>query len=164
MPTNESAPCWKSQNCPPVRGDRAETVPIKWLRAENVGLVGRTNQMAPCWKCSREDESDGSVLKSNNCSCWKCRQNSTCWKCRQKIAHNGILGHDPYSLHPVYPRNVFLKHHRTRLLSICLRTAYVLPLQHPTEFQLQQRIIPVTSFYCITSGLPTPLSTLQGCR
>ena len=25
----------------------AETVPIKWLHAENV--VGRTNQMAPCW-------------------------------------------------------------------------------------------------------------------
>ena len=48
MPTNKNAPYWRSQNCPPIRGVRAETVPIKWLRAENV--VGSTNQMAPCWK------------------------------------------------------------------------------------------------------------------
>ena len=82
MPTNENAPCWKWQGYQPIRGIRAETVPIKWLRAENV--VWRTNQMAPCWKCSREDQTDGFVLKNDNCSCWKCRQNSTCWKCRQK--------------------------------------------------------------------------------
>ena len=74
-----------------------------------------------CWKCSREDQSDGSVLKNDNCSCWRCCQNSTCWKCQRTAgaenvdrkktraendawrdvisAHSaisGILGHVPY--------------------------------------------------------------------
>ena len=66
------------------------------------------NQRCPCWNCSREDQSDGSVLKRDNCSCWKCRQKQHVLKVSSKIAraendgmsfsaHNGILGHDPYS-------------------------------------------------------------------
>ena len=85
-------PCWKWQDYQPIRGVRAETVPIEWLRAENV--VGRTNQMASCWKMTTVRAE--SVVKTARAE--SVVKNSTCWKWEMSFsAHSGILGHDPYS-------------------------------------------------------------------